>query len=96
MVDNTQIVVEPQPEVQAQKEPVPFFNREPVLILAFVRAALLLAIGYGFEMSPENMALTMAFVESLLALWTRQQVTPFVAAGTTPNVQNPASTPLVK
>ena len=83
-------------EVEVQQEPVPFLNREPVAIMAVLRTGLLLAIGFGFSMDPEQMALVMAFVESVLFLWTRQQVTPFVQAGTTPNVQNPANTPMLK
>ena len=40
--------MEVQPKVEVQKEPVPFFNREPVVIMAFVRAMIYLAVAYGF------------------------------------------------
>ena len=85
----------PQVEPQVQAPPVPFLNREPVAIMALVRAALALAIGFGFKLDPEQMALIIVFVEAVLGLITRGQVTPFVSAGTTPNVQNKANTPLV-
>ena len=82
-------------EPQVVQPPVPFLNREPVAIMAVVRTALALAIGFGFDLSPEQMALIIAFVESTLMLWTRQQVTPYVAAGTTPNVTDATKTPNV-
>lgn len=73
-------------EIQVQRPPVSFFNREPVMIAAAVRAVLYVAVLYGFEMTPDQMVAIIAAVESVLGLITRQQVTPFVASGTTPNV----------
>lgn len=82
-------------EVQTHKPPVPFFNREPVAIAAAIRAVLYVAVLYGFNMSPEQMTAVVIAVESVLGLITRSQVTPFVAAGTTPNVTDPQKTPNV-
>ena len=91
-MENYQPVAE-QPQVA--KQPIPFLNREPVAIMATVRAALALAVGFGFDVSAEQIALVIVFIETILALYTRQQVTPFVAAGTTPNVEDPQKTPLL-
>lgn len=82
--------------VQVQQPPVSLFNREPVTIMAAIRAGIALAVGFGFQLDPEQIALIMVFVEAVLALITRQQVTPFVASGTTPNVTNSANTPLIE
>lgn len=79
--------------IEVHQPPVPFINREPVVIIAVVRAALALAIGFGFSLSPEQMALIIVFAESVLALITRQTVTPFVSAGATPNVHDSSHTP---
>jgi hypothetical protein len=81
--------------IQVQKSPLPFLTKEPVAIVAVIRAALALAIGFGFELSPEQMALIITFVEVVLALFTRQQVTPFVSSGTAPQVE-PVETPQLK
>lgn len=75
-------------EPQVVQKPVPFINREPVVIMAFIRAVIYLAVAYGFQISPEQMGAMIVAVESLLTLITRQQVTPFISAGTTPNVNN--------
>lgn len=83
-------------EIQVQKPPVSFFNREPVMIAAAIRAILYVAVLYGFDMSPDQMVAIVAAVESVLALITRQQVTPFVPAGSTPNISNPVETPSVE
>jgi len=94
--DDVQYPAEPAPqEVETVQQPVPFFNREPVAIMAVIRAGLAMAVGFGFSLDPEQMALIILFVEAVLALITRQQVTPYVAAGTTPNVNNSNKTPLV-
>ena len=52
------------------------FNREPALILAFIQAALAVAIGFGLDVSPEQLALILAATAALLGLITRQSVTP--------------------
>ena len=97
---NDTLVVEneealPTGPVETIKEPVPFFNREPVMIMAAVQAGLALAMGFGLSITLEQMGLILGFSAAVLALITRQQVTPFVNAGTTPNVHNSNKTPLV-
>lgn len=52
------------------------FGREPALILGLVQAALALAVGFGLHLSTEQMGLLMAFSAALLAVITRQNVTP--------------------
>jgi hypothetical protein len=74
--------------VETVRQPVPFFNKEPVVISAAIRAILACAIGFGLELSTEQMGLVILAVESVLMLITRSQTTPFVSAGTTPNVES--------
>ena len=50
--------------------------REPTLVLAVVQAALALGIGFGLRVTPEQMALVMAFTAAVLGLITRSQVSP--------------------
>lgn len=52
------------------------WGREPALILAAVQAALALAVGFGLEVTAEQVALILAFTAAVLGLITRQQVTP--------------------
>ena len=49
---------------------------EPVAIVAVVESLIALAIGFGANVSPEQMALILAAVTSVLALVVRQKVTP--------------------
>ena len=51
-------------------------GREPVAIAAVVRAAILLGTAFGLGWSAEQIAAVMVFVEAVLALLTRQSVTP--------------------
>lgn len=83
-------------DVQVQNEPVPFLNREPVAIMFVVQTGIALAMGFGLDLTTEQMGLILTFTGAVLTLITRQQVTPFVPAGSTPRVNNPAQTPLVK
>jgi hypothetical protein len=52
------------------------FNREPALILGFIQALLALAVGFGLELTPEQIGLCLAVTAAGLALITRSQVTP--------------------
>lgn len=87
--------VDPTAEVQVQKKPAPFFSREPVMIMATIQTFLALAMGFGLEITVEQMGLILGFSAAVLSLITRQQVTPFVSSGTTPQVADPNKTPLV-
>lgn len=51
-------------------------NREPVAIAAAVRAVLAVAIGFGLSIDPEQLALIVVAVETVLALFVRSKVTP--------------------
>lgn len=53
-----------------------FLGREPALWTAAIRAIILLAVLFGLKWTPEQIAGTMLVVEALLALYTRQTVTP--------------------
>lgn len=49
---------------------------EPAFTLALVQAALALFVGFGLQLTPEQMALILAFTAALLGWITRSQVTP--------------------
>lgn len=49
---------------------------EPALVVAFVAAAVALAVGFGLPVSAEQVSLIMAFVIAGLGFVTRSQVTP--------------------
>ena len=51
-------------------------NREPAAIVAVVEALIALAIGFGLDVSPEQMALILTATTAVLALVVRQKVTP--------------------
>jgi len=51
---------------------------EPALFLGMVEALLALAIGFGFDLTPQQFALIMAALTTVLAFAVRQQVTPTV------------------
>ncbi len=51
-------------------------GREPAALLGLIQAGLALAIGFGFELSGEQVALVMAFSAAVVAFLTRQAVTP--------------------
>jgi hypothetical protein len=57
------------------KEPT-MFNREPALILAAVQAILAVAIGFGVDITTEQLALILAATAAVLGLVTRSKVTP--------------------
>ena len=52
------------------------FNREPALILAAVQAVLAVAIGFGLDVTPEQLALILAATAAILGVVTRSKVTP--------------------
>lgn len=52
------------------------FGREPAVIIGVVNAAIALAVGFGLNVSPEQVGLVNAFVAAVLAFVTRSQVTP--------------------
>jgi hypothetical protein len=61
------------------------WGREPAAILGLIQAGLALAVGFGFELSNEQMGLVLAFSAALFAVITRSQVTSSAtleAAGT--------------
>ena len=58
------------------KETPMLFNREPALILAAVQAVLAVAIGFGLDVSPEQLSLILAATAAVLGVVTRQRVTP--------------------
>jgi len=57
---------------------VNLFNREPVRVMAFTRAVILCAVGFGLRVTPEQLALIMVVVEMFFAMFTRTQVEPIL------------------
>jgi hypothetical protein len=57
------------------KEPT-MWNREPALILAAVQAVLAVAIGFGLDVTPEQLSLILAATAAVLGLITRSRVEP--------------------
>lgn len=51
------------------------FGREPVLIAGAIRAVLLVAVSFGVDITPEQLATLMIAVEAVLTVVTRQTVT---------------------
>lgn len=52
------------------------FGREPALILGLLSAILALAIGFGLDLTTEQVGLIMAGASALIAVIVRQVVTP--------------------
>lgn len=52
------------------------WNREPALILGAVQALIAVAVGFGLDLTPEQVSLVLAATAAVLALVTRSQVTP--------------------
>ena len=52
------------------------WGRHPVYILAVVQAALALAVGFGLQLSGDQVALVMALTTAIVALITNRHVTP--------------------
>jgi hypothetical protein len=57
------------------------FGREPALILAAVQALLALAVGFGLQLSAEQMSLVLAASAAVFGVITRSQVTPTAPKG---------------
>lgn len=52
------------------------FGREPAVIIGVIQALIALGIGFGLELSPEQVGSILAATAAVLALVTRSQVTP--------------------
>ena len=52
------------------------FGREPVMILAIIQTGLALVIGFGLDLTPQQIGAIMAFAAAVLGFVARQQVTP--------------------
>ena len=90
-MDSTRPVEGPELETTEVVEapvvrPTSILTREPDAIQAVIQAGLGMAMGFGLSMSTEQMGLVLMFTAAVLALITRQQVTPFEASGTNPNL----------
>jgi len=55
---------------------VNIFDREPVLWLAALRAAVVLVTAFGLELDAAQLAAVYLFMETVLSLVARQRVTP--------------------
>jgi hypothetical protein len=52
------------------------WGREPALVIGAVNAAIALGVGFGLHVTPEQVGLLNAFAAAILAVVTRQRVTP--------------------
>jgi hypothetical protein len=50
------------------------WGREPALILALVQSGIALAVGFGLDLTGEQVALILAFTAALLGVVTRHEV----------------------
>lgn len=57
------------------------FGREPALILGLVGAVIALAVGFGLNVTPEQTGLILAATSAVLAVVTRQLVSPTATKG---------------
>lgn len=75
------------------------FGRQPVYILAAINAILALGIGFGLNLTGEQVGLIMAASTAIIALITNSVVTPVAApqlpAGTEVKVQGTDTTSTV-
>lgn len=51
-------------------------NTEPVVIVGALEAVLALAIGFGLDITAEQMSLVLAAVTAVMAVFVRSRVTP--------------------
>ncbi len=51
-------------------------GREPVMFLALVQTALALGVGFGIDLTPEQIGLVLAFSAAVLGFLARSQVSP--------------------
>jgi hypothetical protein len=51
-------------------------NREPVLVIALIKALIVAAVAFGLKLTLEQTAALYAVVEAAATLWQRSRVTP--------------------
>ena len=52
------------------------FNREPALVLGAVNALIMLAVGFGLSLTPEQVVLINVAVAAVVSVIVRSKVTP--------------------
>lgn len=52
------------------------WGREPALIIGLAQAGAAVAVGFGADVTPEQVGLIIGFVAAALSVVTRSQVTP--------------------
>jgi len=52
------------------------FGREPALVMGALNAIIALAVGFGLELSPDQIGAIMAAVAAVIAVIVRSRVTP--------------------
>ncbi len=52
------------------------WKREPAVILSLVSALVAVGVGFGLDVTPEQVGLIMAAVSAVIGFATRSQVTP--------------------
>ena len=52
------------------------FGREPAMIMAALQSLLALAVGFGLDITPEQIGLILAAVAGVVGLIVRSQVSP--------------------
>jgi hypothetical protein len=57
-------------------EPGTIFGREPAMVLAFIQAAIVLAVTFGLQLTTEQTGAILALSAIVLGLITRSKVTP--------------------
>ncbi len=57
------------------------FNREPALILTLVAAVISLAVGFGLDITGEQVSLIMSAVVAVMGVWIRSKVSPVDSDG---------------
>lgn len=62
------------------QKPGTFFGRNPVLVYLLVQTSIAMIAAFGFDMSGEQMASIMAFVNVVIALVANTQVVPISVA----------------
>ena len=59
-------------------------GREPVMWMALIQAGIAVAMGFGFDMTTQQMAVVLLFASALLGFIARTQVTPVEMMPTVP------------
>ena len=52
------------------------FGREPALVMGALNAIIALAVGFGLDLSPDQIGAIMAAVAAVIAVIVRSRVTP--------------------